>query len=41
MSTTEQTDLELIRTAVRDLSRKFDFEYWLAKDRKHEYQQAF
>jgi hypothetical protein len=34
-------DLELIRKAVRDLARKYDWDYWRQKDAKHEYPWEF
>lgn len=37
MTTTEPSDLELIRTTVRELASKFDWGYWREKDKKHEY----
>jgi acyl-CoA dehydrogenase len=30
-------NIEIVRTATRELARKFDNDYWLDKDRKHEY----
>ncbi|ONF73679.1 acyl-CoA dehydrogenase family protein [Amycolatopsis keratiniphila] len=36
MAETENT-VEIVRTATRELARKFDNDYWLDKDRKHEY----
>jgi alkylation response protein AidB-like acyl-CoA dehydrogenase len=36
MTDTEST-VEIVRKATRDLARKFDNNYWLDKDRKHEY----
>jgi acyl-CoA dehydrogenase len=41
MSTTEPTDLELIRDTVRELARKFDWDYWRQKDKDHEYPWEF
>jgi acyl-CoA dehydrogenase len=41
MSTTEPTDLELIRDTVRELARKFDWGYWRQKDKDHEYPWEF
>ncbi len=41
MSTTEPTDLELIRDTVRELARKFDWGYWRRKDKDHEYPWEF
>ena len=41
MSTTEPTDLELIRGTVRELARKFDWDYWRQKDKDHEYPWEF
>jgi hypothetical protein len=41
MSTTDPGDLELIRTTVRELARKYDWEYWREKDKKHEYPWEF
>ncbi|KHL01357.1 acyl-CoA dehydrogenase family protein [Sinomonas humi] len=38
MTVTEtEGNIELVRSATRELARKFDNEYWLEKDRKHEY----
>lgn len=39
--TIDQSDLELIRTTVRGLADKYDFEYWRQKDRDHEYPWEF
>ncbi|SFW79913.1 acyl-CoA dehydrogenase family protein [Amycolatopsis australiensis] len=36
MTDTEST-VEIVRKATRELARKFDNDYWLDKDRKHEY----
>jgi len=36
MAEAENT-VEIVRTATRELARKFDNDYWLDKDRKHEY----
>ena len=41
MSTTEPSDLELIRKTVRELANKFDWDYWRQKDKKHEYPWEF
>ena len=41
MTTTEPRDLELIRTTVRQLARKYDWEHWREKDTKHEYPWEF
>jgi acyl-CoA dehydrogenase len=41
MTTTEPTDLELIRDTVRELARKFDWGYWRQKDKDHEYPWEF
>ena len=41
MSTTDPTDLELIRDTVRELARKFDWGYWRQKDKDHEYPWEF
>ncbi|MFF1553039.1 acyl-CoA dehydrogenase family protein [Rhodococcus erythropolis] len=32
-----ENNIEIVRTATRELARKFDHDYWLDKDRKHEY----
>jgi acyl-CoA dehydrogenase len=32
-----ENNIEIVRTATRELARKFDNDYWLDKDRKHEY----
>jgi alkylation response protein AidB-like acyl-CoA dehydrogenase len=32
-----ESNIEVVRTATRELARKFDHDYWLDKDRKHEY----
>src|SRR4051812_50204138 len=34
-------DIALIRQTVRDLARKFDYEYWRKKDRTHTYPWEF
>ena len=41
MTTTEPSDLELIRKTVRELARKYDWDYWREKDKKHEYPWEF
>jgi hypothetical protein len=41
MTTTDPGDLELIRTTVRELARKYDWEYWREKDKNHEYPWEF
>jgi acyl-CoA dehydrogenase len=41
MSTTQPADLELIRGTVRELARKFDWDYWRQKDKDHEYPWEF
>lgn len=41
MSATEESRIEVVRKATRELARKFDYEYWLDKDRKHEYPWEF
>jgi alkylation response protein AidB-like acyl-CoA dehydrogenase len=35
--TDTETTVEIVRKATRELARKFDNNYWLDKDRKHEY----
>ena len=37
MSETDQSNVEVVREATRALARKFDNNYWLDKDNKHEY----
>ncbi|WP_025778192.1 acyl-CoA dehydrogenase family protein [Brevibacterium sp. VCM10] len=37
MAEEEENTIEIVRTAVRELARKFDHEYWLNKDTNHEY----
>lgn len=32
-----ESNIEVVRAATRELARKFDHDYWLDKDRKHEY----
>ena len=32
-----ESNIEVVRQATRELARKFDNDYWLDKDRKHEY----
>jgi acyl-CoA dehydrogenase len=32
-----ESNIEIVRKATRELARKFDNDYWLDKDRKHEY----
>ena len=39
--TTVDRDLDLVRKSARELARKFDLEYWRAKDRKAEYPWEF
>jgi alkylation response protein AidB-like acyl-CoA dehydrogenase len=41
MTTTDPGDLELIRKTVRELARKFDWDYWREKDKNHEYPWEF
>ncbi|WP_407671253.1 acyl-CoA dehydrogenase family protein [Nocardia stercoris] len=42
MTTVEAEDnIEVVRQATRDLARRFDNNYWLDKDRKHEYPWEF
>ncbi|MEV0705732.1 acyl-CoA dehydrogenase family protein [Saccharopolyspora sp. NPDC050389] len=41
MTSTEESNVEVARKATRELARKFDYEYWLEKDRKHEYPWEF
>ncbi|MDA3624055.1 acyl-CoA/acyl-ACP dehydrogenase [Saccharopolyspora sp. WRP15-2] len=41
MTSTEESNVEVVRKATRELARKFDYEYWLEKDRKHEYPWEF
>ena len=41
MTTTEPSDLELIRKTVRELAGKYDWSYWREKDKKHEYPWEF
>lgn len=36
-----ENNIEIVRTATRELARKFDNNYWLDKDRKHEYPWEF
>lgn len=33
----EESTVEVVRKASRDLARKFDYEYWRQKDKDHEY----
>ncbi|MFF2316907.1 acyl-CoA dehydrogenase family protein [Arthrobacter sp. NPDC058097] len=37
MSEETENNIEIVRAATRELARKFDNNYWLEKDRKHEY----
>jgi hypothetical protein len=41
MTTTEKSDLDLVRENSRDLARKFDMDYWREKDKKAEYPWEF
>ncbi|MBC3191809.1 acyl-CoA/acyl-ACP dehydrogenase [Pseudonocardia sp. C8] len=41
MTATEPSDLELIRSTVRGLARKFDWDYWRRCDANHEYPWEF
>ncbi|MDA3644202.1 acyl-CoA/acyl-ACP dehydrogenase [Saccharopolyspora indica] len=41
MTSSEESNVEVVRKATRELARKFDYEYWLDKDRKHEYPWEF
>ncbi|MCD0451550.1 acyl-CoA/acyl-ACP dehydrogenase [Actinocorallia sp. API 0066] len=41
MTSTDESSVEVVRKATRELARKFDYEYWLEKDRKHEYPWEF
>jgi hypothetical protein len=37
MSQPEESTIEVVRKATRELARKFDYEYWRQKDKDHEY----
>lgn len=37
----DESDLDLIRTTVRGLADKFDFDYWRQNDRDHAYPWEF
>ncbi|GHE93800.1 acyl-CoA dehydrogenase [Amycolatopsis deserti] len=39
--TAEESSVDIVRKATRELARKFDNDYWLEKDRKHEYPWEF
>ena len=41
MTHQQPSDLELVRKSVRDLARRFDWEYWREKDKKAEYPWEF
>ena len=41
MTTTDPSDLELVRKSTRELARRFDLEYWRQKDDKAEYPWEF
>ncbi|MDI2030622.1 acyl-CoA dehydrogenase family protein [Saccharopolyspora sp. TS4A08] len=41
MTSHEESTVEVVRKATRELAQKFDYEYWLEKDRKHEYPWEF
>ena len=38
---TEETSLDVVRKATRELARKFDYGYWRQKDKRHEYPWEF
>ena len=37
MSQPEESTIDVVRKATRELARKFDYEYWRQKDKDHEY----
>lgn len=39
--TDPESNVEIVRKATRELARKFDHEYWLDKDRNHQYPWEF
>ncbi|UKD57730.1 acyl-CoA/acyl-ACP dehydrogenase [Amycolatopsis sp. FU40] len=39
--TDPESNVEIVRKATRELARKFDHDYWLDKDRNHEYPWEF
>ncbi|RZL81049.1 MAG: acyl-CoA dehydrogenase [Rhodococcus sp. (in: high G+C Gram-positive bacteria)] len=41
MSETDESNVDVVREATRALARKFDNNYWLEKDNKHEYPWEF
>jgi acyl-CoA dehydrogenase len=41
MSEHEESNVEIVRTATRELARKFDYDYWREKDKNHEYPWEF
>jgi acyl-CoA dehydrogenase len=40
-TTIDASDLEIVRKATRELSRRFDLEYWRDKDKKGQYPWEF
>jgi acyl-CoA dehydrogenase len=41
MTSTDDRDLDLVRTSARELARRFDLGYWREKDKKEEYPWEF
>jgi acyl-CoA dehydrogenase len=41
MTVQTETNIDIVRSATRELARKFDNNYWLEKDNKHEYPWEF
>lgn len=39
--TDQESNVEIVRKATRELARKFDHDYWLDKDRNHQYPWEF
>ena len=38
---TDESNVEIVRKATRELARKFDYDYWRQKDKDHEYPWEF
>lgn len=40
-TTTDESTVDVVRKAARDLARRFDLDYWFHKDNNHEYPREF
>ena len=41
MNATEESTIDVVRKATRELARKFDYAYWRQKDKRGEYPWEF